>query len=108
MSLNRFEQRIFDYWQRHRDERQFWEQKVREIVKALDDDHAAATRLDGEIWRYYVERSNVVPAFIEAARHEGMQRTSMKNLAELIIRVWIEPRPKKKKPTVEGELNFGG
>ena len=61
MSLNRFEQRIFDYWQGHRDERQFWQEKVRGIVKAENDDHAAAARLDGEFWRYYVERSGVVP-----------------------------------------------
>ena len=39
----------------------------------------------------------MVPVFKDAARHEGMKRTSMKNLAELVIRLWIEPRPKKKK-----------
>ena len=98
MSLNRFEQRIFDYWQGHRDERQFWQEKVRGTVKALGDDHAAAARLDGELWRYYVERSGAVAVFKEAARHEGLARTSMKNLAELAIRLWVEPRPKKKKP----------
>jgi hypothetical protein len=102
MSLNRFEQRIFDYWQGHRDERQFWQEKVRALVKTLGDDHAAATRLDGEFWRYYVERSGVVPAFKDAARHDGLQRTSMKNLAELVIRIWVEPRPKKKKVAEEG------
>jgi hypothetical protein len=107
MSLNRFEQRIFDYLQGHRDERQFWQEKVRGIVKAENDDHAAAARLDGELWRYYVERSGVVPVFKDAARHEGLKRTSMKNLAELVIRLWVEPRPKKKKPTAEGELNLG-
>ena len=98
MSLNRFEQRIFDYWQRHHDERQFWQRKVQEIVKRLGDDHAAAAQLDGELWRYYVERSGVVAVFKEATRHEGLRRTSMKNLAELVIRLWVEPRPKKKKP----------
>ncbi len=108
MSLNRFEQRVFDYWTSHREERQFWQEKVRGIVKTQNDDHAAATRLDRELWRYYEERSGVVPVFKEAARHEGLQRTSMKNLAELVIRLWVEPRPKKKKPAAEGELNFGG
>ena len=101
MSLNRFEQRIFDYWQGHRDERQFWQEKVRGLVKTLNDDHTTAARLDGEFWRYYVERSGVVPMFKDAARHEGLQRTSMKNLAELVIRLWVEPRPKKKKPAAE-------
>jgi len=108
MSLNRFEQRIFDYWTGHREERQFWQEKVRGIAKTLNDDHAAATQLDRDLWRYYEERSGVVPVFKEAARHEGMARTSMKNLAELAIRLWVEPRPKIKKQAAEGELNFGG
>ncbi len=102
MSLNRSEQRVFDYWQGHRDERQFWQEKVRALVQQVGDDHAAATRLDGELWRYYAERSGAVPVFKEAVRHEGLQRTSMKNLAELVIRLWVEPRPKKQ-PAVTPE-----
>jgi hypothetical protein len=95
MSLNRFEQRVFDYWEGHRDERQFWQEKVRGVAKIAPDSHAAAARLDGELWHYYVERSGVVPAFREAARQEGLRRTSMKNLAELALRLWVEPKPKK-------------
>lgn len=98
MSLNRCEQRIFDYWQGHRGERQFWQDKVRALAKTESDDHAAAARLDGELWRYYEERAGVVPAFKEAVLHEGKQRISMKNLAELILRLWLDPRPKKKPP----------
>jgi hypothetical protein len=105
MSLNRGEQRIFDYLQGHRDERQYWQDKVRQISKASVDDHEAATRLDAELWRYYLERSAVVQPFKDAARFEGLQRTSMKSLAELILRLWVEPRPKKKK--VEGEDGAG-
>lgn len=101
MSLNRIEQRVYDYWRSHRDERQFWEEKVRGLVKTSNDDHAAATRLDLELWRYYEERCGAVKELKEAARHEGSQRTSMKNLAELIIRLWVEPRPKKQTPAVE-------
>lgn len=100
MSLNRCEQRIFDYLQGHRDERQFWRDKVQSVAKASADDHAAAARLEPELWRYYAERSAVAAPFKEAVRHEGLQRTSMKNLAELLIRLWTEPRPKKK-PAVE-------
>ncbi len=98
MSLNRCEQRIFDYWQGHRDERQFWEEKVRGMAKTAGDDFVVAARLDGELWRYYEERSAVAAPFKEAVRHEGLQRTSMKNLAELVLRLWVEPRPKKKRP----------
>jgi len=102
MSLNRCEQRVFDYWQGHRDERQFWQDKVRALAKSSPDDHAAAARLVGDLWRYYEERCGVVPAFKEAVRHEGQQRMSMKNLAELMLRLWVEPRPKKQR--AEGEV----
>ena len=37
----------------------------------------------------------MVPVFKDAARHEGLQRTSMKNLAEHLLRLWVAPRPKK-------------
>jgi hypothetical protein len=33
-----------------------------------------------------------------------MRRTSMKNLAELVIRLWVEPRPKKKKPVEDAGM----
>jgi hypothetical protein len=96
MSLNRCEQRVFDYLQSHREERHFWEAKVRAVSQTAGGDHEAARRLDGELWRYYLERSAVVSPFKEAARLEGLARTSMKNLAELLLRLWTEPRPKKK------------
>jgi hypothetical protein len=68
------------------------------VTKATGDDHVAAARLEAELWRYYEERSAVAAPFKEAARMEGLQRTSMRNLAELLIRLWTEPRPKKKAP----------
>ena len=96
MSLNRFEQRVFDYLQSHPEERHHWQQKLQSVVKAAGDDHVAVVRLEPELWRYYEERSAVASPFKEAARHEGLQRTSMKNLAELLVRLWTESRPKKK------------
>lgn len=97
MSLNRCEQRIFDYLQKHTEERQYWQNKFQAAAKAAGDDHVAVARLEPELWRYYEERSGVVPLFRDAVRFEGLQRTSMKNLAELLLRLWLEPRPKKKK-----------
>ena len=96
MSLNRSEQRLFDYLQSHRDERQHWEQKVRSIVREISDEHVACLRLEAELWRYYLERSAVAAPFKEAARHEGLARTSMRNLSELLVRLWTEPRRKPK------------
>lgn len=104
MSLNRCEQRVFDYWQGHATERQFWQEKVRAIAKASGDDFVAAARLEAELWRYFEERSAVVAVFKEAVCHEGLQKMSMKNLAELILRLWLEPRLKKKR--AEGEAVY--
>jgi hypothetical protein len=96
MSLNRCEQRVYDYLQHHPEERHYWQGKFQSVTKAIGDDHVAATRLETELWRYYEERSAVAAPFKEAARNEGLQRTSMRNLAELLIRLWGEPKPKKK------------
>lgn len=96
MSLNRSEQRVFDYLQGHPEERHYWISKVQSIARRHHDDASAVRELEPELWRYYQERSTVAAPFKEAARLEGLQRTSMKNLAELLVRLWLEPRPKKK------------
>ena len=102
MSLNRSEQIVYDYVMAHVDERQHWQAKVRGIVSQSTEIPVATSRLDAELWRYYVERSSVAPVFKEAARAWGLKRTSMKNLAELLIRLWTDPRPKKSnKPAVD-------
>jgi hypothetical protein len=98
MSLNRSEQMLFDYVQGQSEERQYWKNKVQAIVGRSADVPIAVASLDSELWRYYVERSEVVPVFVAAARAYGLKRTSLKNLAEYLIRLWTEPRPKKPKP----------
>lgn len=98
MSLNRTEQRLFDYVQRHPEERHHWQAKVLRLAANVPDPHEAARRLEGELWRYYEERTAVVPEFRDAARHEGAQRTSLKNLAEYLLRLWSPPKPKKPRP----------
>jgi hypothetical protein len=35
----------------------------------------------------------VVPQFRDHARHEGLARTSLRNLAEHCLRLWVAPRP---------------
>jgi len=114
VSLNRSEQLVFDYWQESPDERRFWQDKVRASAAQSRDDFEAARQLDGELWAYFVERSEVLPRFREVAQSEGngtgmagasdrvSTRTSMKNLAELALRLWTEPR--KKKPSKAGSL----
>jgi hypothetical protein len=77
--------------------------KFQRAAKATGDDHVAAAQLEPELWRYYQERSAVAAPFKEAAAIEGLQRTSMRNLAELLLRLWTEPRVKKPKPALELE-----
>jgi len=63
-------------------------------VAASAEVHGAVARIDAELWRYYEERSAVAPAFVAAVRAYGLKRTSMKNLAELLVRLWTEPKPR--------------
>ncbi len=65
------------------------------MVAGCDEAARAVARIDSELWRYFEERSAAVPAFREAARGLGLRRTSMKNLAEYLIRLWSEPKARK-------------
>lgn len=92
MSLNRFEQRIFDYLQVHPEERQYWMDKVRATAARMPNE-AAVAKIEAELWRYYEERSAVAEPFRQAARAEGLHRSSMRNLSEFLLRLWIDPKP---------------
>lgn len=89
MSLNRTEQRVLDYVEGQPDEKRFWLDRVRRAAAEERDDHAAASWLADELWRYYEERSAVAAPFRDWARHEGVHRTSMRNLAEYWLRLWV-------------------
>jgi hypothetical protein len=86
---------LYDYMQGKQDERQFLQDKVRSIVANSREISDAVSRIDAELWRYYLERSEVTPVFMASVRSYGNKRTSMKNLAEHLVRLWTEPRPKK-------------
>ncbi len=101
VSLNRSEHLLFAYALRHPDERHYLESKVQKIASHAADAASAVSALDGELWRYFDERSRVVPAFVEARRTYGPARVSMKNLAEHLIRLWTEPRPRSPAPPEE-------
>ena len=100
MSLNRAEQMVLDYLQKEPDERRHWQGKVEGVSARARDPHAAATELEGELWRYYEERSAVASPFREIAQREGLRRISLRNLAEYLLRLWA---PVKTKPRPEGE-----
>jgi hypothetical protein len=96
VSLNRSEQQIYEYIEANRDERHFWEYKVRDFASKFTDLSAAAMAIESELWRYYVERAGVVPALKRQVEREGLRRVSMRNLAEYLLRLWVAPRPAKK------------
>ncbi|MDB6167867.1 MAG: hypothetical protein JWM88_731 [Verrucomicrobia bacterium] len=104
MSLNRCEQRVSDYLLTHPEEKRFWQGKVQKLSAPNSDPHAVATRLEAELWHYYKERSEIVPAFREAVRHEGLQRTSMRSLAEYLLQLWIPVSRSKKNPTSHSSM----
>ena len=105
MSLNRFEQLVFDYLRGHADERQYWQDKVRRIVTQAESVHQAAAQLDGEFWRYFEERSGSVPTFKAMMSPPAPKRVSMTNLSELLIRLWTEPGPAR--PRAASDDYFG-
>jgi hypothetical protein len=92
VSLNRSEQRLYDYVEANIDERQFWQYKVRKIAAGEPDPAGAALAIESELWRYYVERAGVVPLLRDVGDREGLRRVSMRNLAEHLIRSWVPPK----------------
>ncbi|MBE7539872.1 MAG: hypothetical protein HS122_15865 [Opitutaceae bacterium] len=94
MGLNRAEQTLSDYVLTHVDERQYWQEKVREVCRNFSDEHEAARRLEAAIKVYFRERASVVRELGEVAAREGLTAVSLRTLAEYWIRVWTVPRKK--------------
>lgn len=96
MSLNRSEQMVYDYLLSRPEERRHWADLVKREVASQENIHAAATVLERELWRYFLERAEVVEPFRGFVRREGGARTSMRSLAECLIRLWAPPAAKPK------------
>ncbi len=94
MSLNRWEQAVFDYWERAPDERRHWQAKVVDLTRG-GPDMALARGLERDLWTYLQERSAHVPALRDLQVSSG-PKVSLLNLAEYLIRLWgPPPKPKK-------------
>ena len=96
MSLNRFEQAVFDYLQTHPEELRHWENKV--AGRAARGVLSAPTLAD-ELWEYARERAEHAQPFRDWAAGGGGPRSSLLNLAEYLLRIW-GPAVPKRKPTV--------
>jgi hypothetical protein len=97
MSLNRYEQAVFNYWDRQPDERRHWQSKVVELTRGVAAPGALARELERELWAYLTERRAHVPTLRDLQIEDGA-RVSLLNLAEHIIRLWGPP-PKPRKPS---------
>ena len=96
MSLNRYEQALFDYWERAVDERRHWQNKVVELTRAPAQAPGDLARsLERELWEHFVERAAHVPS-LRNLNPPTLSRVSMLNLAEYVIRLW-GPLPKPKR-----------
>jgi len=98
MSLNRIELALYDYVKTHPEERQYWQDKVRALAADNPDPPGATARIDAELRRYFRERSSVLPEFNALARGASPAGTSLRNLAEHLMRLWTEPKPRKPAP----------
>lgn len=96
MSLNRYEQALFSYWEKNPDERRHWQGKVTDAARIARPPGEVARTLERELWDHLVERGPHVPALREAGA-VGLRRVSLLNLAEHIIRLWGPP-PKTRRP----------
>jgi hypothetical protein len=100
MSLNRYEEALFSYWEKNPDERRHWQGKVTDTARIATPPGEAARRLERELWGHFIERSPHVPALREMGA-DGVRRVSLLNLAEHIIRLWGPP-PKLRRPADPG------
>ncbi len=96
MSLNRYEQSIYDYLTAEPDERRHWQQKVADQARRPALPGELARSLERELWDYFVERTEQVPR-LRALNTGGLRRVSFLNLAEYLLRLWGPP-PKPKPP----------
>lgn len=95
MSLNRYEQLLYDYIGSWPEEERFWRDRVLEIANGNSRRESAALSLNAELWDYFEER----------ARHEtelqqvvsvSRSKLSMLNLAEYLLRMWGPVAPARK------------
>lgn len=95
VSLNRFEQDLFDYLRDHPEEQRHWQSKVAVLAAGS---HGAAVGLSDALADYVRERGNHIEPFRSWMQRGGVPRTALLNLSEYLIRMWGQkPLPKKPK-----------
>lgn len=97
VSLNRYEQAIFEYLQSHPEEGRHWENKV--ATRAARGELPASLLVE-ELWEYVRERSVHTQPFSDWAARGGVQRSSLRNLADYLLRLWGPVAVIRKSPPV--------
>ncbi|MDB6115358.1 MAG: hypothetical protein JWQ62_2303 [Lacunisphaera sp.] len=97
MSLNRYEQAVFDYVAGHPDEHRFWLGKISAATRVPGTSGEVARALERDLWDYFAERSQHVPALREL-NTGGLRRLSFLNLAEHLLRRWGPPPKSNQRP----------
>lgn len=87
MSLNRIEEQLYGYLQRHPEERQYIIYKVHECAQAASHEQAASLLIE-ELSAYYNERCYAVSDFASTSTPGGAPKMSLRNLAEYLLRTW--------------------
>ncbi len=95
MSLNRYEQLLYDYIESLPEERRFWFDRVVEVAATNRRRETAALILNAELWEYFEERSRHESAFANVVGG-GMGKLSMLNLSEYLLRMWAGAHKGKK------------
>ncbi len=95
MSLNRYEQLLFDYLESNPDEKRYWVDRVLEVARAGGRREVQALDLNGMLWEYFEERSRFEASFAEGEIGGSARKISMLNLSEYLLRMWA-PVPKKR------------
>lgn len=95
MSLNRYEQLLYDYIESLPEERRYWLERVVEVAETNRRREAAALALNGELWDYFEERSRHEPEFADVVG-AGAGKVSMLNLSEYLLRMWTAGKAKKR------------
>lgn len=95
VSLNRFEQSLFDYLQEHPEERRHWQTKVAALAPAGP---AAAAGLSDALADYVRERGAHIEPFKSWMQRGGVPRSALLNLSEYLLRMWAPPPAAKRRP----------
>ncbi len=96
MSLNRYEQLLYDYIESLPEERRFWQDRVVEVAETNRRRETAALLLNSELWEYFEERSRHEVAFADVVGG-GLGKLSMLNLSEYLLRMWVTVKKVPKK-----------